>query len=456
MAGRAYFEPSDEARAQLKGKAFFFSGALEVPASPPPAASPPPSSPEMGFELIDAAADSGNPPCPEGWIQYPACADALGCGLNPNCGQINRAESIDDCARQCLDNPECHTIEWSSSWTQGGAKGDACNLNAETGPTTRWCGPFVFCGLPLPPPPPPPPLPPPNPSPAKCPDDFVQYPACSDVMGCGYTGCSPWNTATSIEDCAAQCREDPRCHTLEWLGDGQYAGMCNFNEEWVPTTTWCYEGTFLFCGKPVPPPSPPPPTPMPPPPPPSVPPIDGFCHYDLNATEAKNYRGEYGKRDGCPAYLSMTFYCCTPFRTHKPAIANFPYASDGFEEVCMEYFTNRSDCGGAANAYNVMDMCCDYEWRCGPSKKGWCGQSNWRHNPSENAYHPHPLREHVERKQPSHVQPARSLGGARGDGAGAPSGPDRRTAGLAPHPGTSESRQHGLEPPSIGKVSVPV
>ena len=294
------------------------------------------------------------------------------------------------------------------------------------------------------------------PPPVQCPDDFVQYPACSDVMGCGYTGCSPWNTATSIEDCAAQCREDPRCHTLEWLGDGQYAGMCNFNEEWVPTTTWCYEGTFLFCGKPVPPPSPPPPTPMPPPPPPSVPPIDGFCHYDLNATEAKNYRGEYGKRDGCPAYLSMTFYCCTPFRTHKPAIANFPYASDGFEEVCMEYFTNRSDCGGAANAYNVMDMCCDYEWRCGPSKKGWCGQSNWRHNPSENAYHPHPLREHVERKQPSHVQPARSLGGARGDGAGAPSGPDRRTAGLAPHPGTSESRQHGLEPPSIGKVSVPV
>ena len=283
MAGRAYFEPSDEARAQLKGQAFFFSGALEVLASPPPVATPPPSSPK-GFELIDAAADSENPPCPDGWIQYPACSDALGCGLNPNCGKINTADSIDDCGRQCLDNPECHTIEWSSTWMHGGAAGNACNLNAESAPTTRWCGPFVFCGLPLPPPPPPPPLPPPNPSPAKCPDDFVQYPACSDVPGCGYSGCSPWNTGTSIKDCAAQCREDSKCHTFEWLGDGQYAGMCNLNEEWTPTTEWCYEGTFLFCGKPVPPPAPPSPS-MPPSlalPPPSPSPVkcpDDFVQY---------------------------------------------------------------------------------------------------------------------------------------------------------------------------------
>ena len=85
-------------------------------------------------------------------------------------------------------------------------------------------------------------------------------------------------------------------------------------------------------------------------------------------------------RENCEAYAEMMFFCCNPFRS-SPACdpANKGCKSPnpiGREAVCEEYYVNASDCGGPKNSYHVMDMCCDYEWRCGPSKAGWCGFNN--------------------------------------------------------------------------------
>ena len=149
--------------------------------------------------------------------------------------------------------------------------------------------------------------------------------------------------------------------------------------------------------EPAHPPSPPPsPAPSPPPSPPYSPPpevpIGPYCHFDYiqgaNAAQglmpdAAPYTGTWDylePRVDCPAYYEMMFYCCNPFRTTPacdPAEAgcNSPNPI-GRESVCMEYYVNATDCGGPKNSYHIMDMCCDYEWRCGPSQMGWCGFGN--------------------------------------------------------------------------------
>ena len=149
--------------------------------------------------------------------------------------------------------------------------------------------------------------------------------------------------------------------------------------------------------EPAHPPSPPPsPAPSPPPDPPSSPPpevpIGPYCHFDYIQgafqnqglmPEATPYTGTWDylePRTDCPAYYEMMFYCCNPFRTSPACDPAEPGCHSpnpiGRESVCMEYYVNATDCGGPKNSYHIMDMCCDYEWRCGPSEMGWCGFTN--------------------------------------------------------------------------------
>ena len=145
------------------------------------------------------------------------------------------------------------------------------------------------------------------------------------------------------------------------------------------------------------PPSPPPsPAPSPPPAPPISPPpevpIGPYCLYDYiqGAFESQGlmpdaapYTGTWDylePRADCPAYYEMMYYCCNPFRTSPACDPAEPHCHSpnpiGSESVCMEYYVNASDCGGPKNSYHIMDMCCDFEWRCGPSEMGWCGWTN--------------------------------------------------------------------------------
>lgn len=149
--------------------------------------------------------------------------------------------------------------------------------------------------------------------------------------------------------------------------------------------------------EPAHPPSPPPsPAPSPPPAPPVSPPpevpIGPYCHFDYIQGAFQNqglmpdatpYTGTWDylePRVECPAYYEMMFFCCNPFRTTPACDPAEPGCNSpnpiGREGVCMEYYVNATDCGGPKNSYHIMDMCCDYEWRCGPSEMGWCGFSN--------------------------------------------------------------------------------
>ena len=94
--------------------------------------------------------------------------------------------------------------------------------------------------------------------------------------------------------------------------------------------------------------------------------------------DTAEYSGKYDylePRQACPAWHGMMYYCCLPFRTNPPNASNPKVINNGDENICMNYYEN--DCGGPKNAYTVLDMCCDYEWSCGPSKKGWCGDANF-------------------------------------------------------------------------------
>jgi len=270
--------------------------------------------------------------------------------------------------------------------------------------------------------------------------------------------------------------------------------MCNLNVERAPTSQWC--GPFvLYCSYPEPPPLPPVPSPPPPFEPPPLAPVDDFCHFDFqegekpaegvmakieegaNTDSKHHYAGEYGLRQACPAYLAMTMSCCTPFRTHKPMKANFPYPSDEYEDICMEYFVNGSDCGGTENAYKVMDMCCDYEWNCGMPgpdgvERGWCGFTNWlgegEHlEPGDlhpRKYTREELQRHLDQKMAEHeerkriIKQRKKIGPsdtvAASQSRGNTSHPGRRASvalsrrGERYDDGGGDSRQHRLEPPS--------
>ena len=175
--------------------------------------------------------------------------------------------------------------------------------------------------------------------------------------------------------------------------------------------------------EPAHPPSPPPsPAPSPPPGPPSPPPpnvpIGPYCHYDyIQGTfeelglmpDTPRYTGAWDylePRVDCPAYHEMMYYCCNPFRTTPSCDPVEPgcHSPDpiGRESVCMEYYVNATDCGGPKNSYHIMDMCCDYEWRCGPSEMGWCGFSN----KNGHGTHAHPLQVAMMQRHEARVRRA--------------------------------------------------
>lgn len=163
-------------------------------------------------------------------------ADVGGCGLQ-GCHERYGLQTVQDCARRCLDREDCNAYTWA------GLNGDrnhqgvtVCTMYSNFSPTSTWGPSQVFCKM--------------QPRVSCDPGRSVQVGAYNaDVGGCGLQNCNDRYGLRTGHECALRCEAFDGCNAYTWAGrngDQNHLGetVCTLYSNVSPTSTWAPSQVF--------------------------------------------------------------------------------------------------------------------------------------------------------------------------------------------------------------------